>query len=206
MAMWVNPNGTFDQFAGLLMNRGGGISGGFGYTGGQIGYTWNNNNANTYNFRSGFIPPLGQWSFVGVVVTPTNATIYYGNPPSALQSAVNTLAHTSDVLGNNWQIGSDNSDGLNDGARNFAGSIDEVVVFTRSLSLSEMNTLYSVGVNGQPVSLSIQRSGANVMLTWPRGTLLEADQVTGPWSTNNATSPYTLAPAGSGKFYRVQVK
>jgi hypothetical protein len=206
MAMWVNPNGTFDQFAGLLVNRNSGVAGGFGYTGGQIGYTWNNNNANTYNFRSGFIPPLNQWSFVGVVVTPTNATIYYGNPPNPLQSAVNTLAHTSDVFGNNWQIGSDNNDNANSGARNFAGSIDEVVVFTRSLSLSEMNTLYSVGVNGQPVSLSIQRAGANVTLTWPRGTLLEADQVTGPWSTNNATSPYTLAPAGSGKFYRVQVK
>jgi hypothetical protein len=206
MAMWVNPNGTFDQFAGLLVNRGGGVNGGFGYTGGQIGYTWNNNNANTYNFRSGFIPPLNQWSFVGVVVTPTNATIYYGNPPSPLQSAVNTLAHTSDVFGNNWQIGSDNNNGLNDGQRNFAGSIDEVVVFTRSLSLAEMQTLYSIGVNGQPVSISIQRSGANVTLTWPRGTLLEADQVTGPWSTNNASSPYTLSPAGSGKFYRVQVK
>jgi hypothetical protein len=206
MAMWVNPNGTFDQFAGLLVNRGAGVAGGFGYTGGQIGYTWNNNNANTYNFRSGFIPPLGQWSFVGVVVTPTNATIYYGNPPNPLQTAANAIAHTSDVFGNNWQIGSDNNDGLNGGARNFAGSIDEVVVFTRSLSLAEMQTLYSVGVNGQPVSITITRSGDNVMLTWPRGTLLEASQVIGPWTTNNATSPYVLPPAGSGKFYRAQVK
>jgi hypothetical protein len=206
MAMWVNPNGTFDQFAGLLMNRGAGVAGGFGYTGNQIGYTWNNNNANTYNFRSGFIPPLGQWSFVGVVVTPTNATIYYGNPPNALQTAVNAIAHTSDVFGNNWKIGTDDINNNNDGARNFAGSIDEVVVFTRSLSFAEMQTLYSVGVTGQPVSITIQRSGDNVMLTWPRGTLLEADQVTGPWSTNNASSPYTLPPAGSGKFYRVQVK
>jgi hypothetical protein len=206
MAMWVNPNGTFDQFAGLLVNRNTGVAGGFGYTGGQIGYTWNNNNANTYNFRSGFVPPLNQWSFVGMVVTPTNATIFYGNPPNALQTAVNAIAHTSDVFGNNWKIGTDDINNNNDGARNFAGSVDEVVVFTRSLSLAEMQTLYSVGVNGQPVSLNIQRSGANVMLTWPRGTLLEADQVIGPWSTNNASSPYTLPPAGSGKFYRVQVK
>jgi hypothetical protein len=206
MAMWVNPNGTFDQFAGLLMNRGAGVLGGFGYTGNQIGYTWNNNNANTYNFRSGFIPPLNQWSFVGLVVTPTNATIYYGNPPNALQTAVNAIAHTSDVFGNNWKIGTDDINNNNDGTRNFAGSVDEVTVFTRSLSFAEMQTLYSVGVNGQPVSISIQRSGDNVVLTWARGTLLEADQVTGPWSTNNAASPYTLPPAGSGKFYRVQVK
>jgi hypothetical protein len=206
MAMWVNPNGTFDVFAGLLANRGGGVNGGFGYTGGQIGYTWNNNNANTYNFRSGFVPPLNQWSFVGMVITPTNATIYYGNPPNVLQSAVNTLAHTSDVFGNNWQIGSDNNNGLNDGQRNFAGSIDEVVVFTRSLSLAEMQTLYSVGVSGQSVSMSIQRSGANIIVSWPRGTLLEASQLTGPWTTNTATSPYTTSPTGSMKFYRVQVQ
>ena len=172
----------------------------------QIGYTWNNNNANTYNFRSGFVPPLNQWSFVGIVITLTNATIYYGNPPNALQTAVNAIAHTSDVFGNNWKIGTDDINNNNDGARNFAGSVDKVVVFTRSLSLTKMQTLYSVGVNGQPVSLSIQRSGANVTLTWPRGTLLEADQVTGPWTTNNAASPYILTPAGSGKFYRAQVK
>lgn len=206
MAMWVNPNNTFDIFAGLLVNRGSGVNGGFGYTGGQIGYTWNNNNANTYNFRSGFVPPLNQWSFVGMVITPTNATIYYGNPPNALQTAVNAIAHTSDVFGNNWKIGTDDINNNNDGARNFAGGVDEVVVFTRSLSLAEMQTLYSVGVNGQPVSLNIQRSGDNVMLTWPRGTLLEASQVTGPWTTNNATSPYTLLPAGPGKYYRLQVK
>jgi hypothetical protein len=206
MAMWVNPNGTFDQFAGLLVNRGSGVAGGFGYTGSQIGYTWNNNNANSYNFRSGFVPPLNQWSFVGLVVTPTNATIYYGNPPAALQTAVNAIAHISDVFGNNWKIGTDDINNNNDGARNFAGSVDEVVVFTRSLSLAEMQTLYSVGVNGQPVSITITRSGDNVILTWPRGTLLEASQVTGPWTTNNATSPYVLPPAGSGKFYRAQVK
>lgn len=206
MAMWVNPNGTFDQFAGLLVNRNSGVAGGFGYTGGQIGYTWNNNNANTYNFRSGFTPPLNQWSFIGMVVTPTNATIYYGNPPSPLQSAVNVVAHTADVFGNNWKIGTDDINNNNDGARNFAGSIDEVVVFTRSLSAAEMNTLYSVGVNGQAVSLSIQRSGNNYVVSWPRGTLLEATQVTGPWATNTATSPYTNSPSGSSKFYRLQVK
>jgi len=154
MSMWINPSGTFDTFAGLLMNRGAGVAGGFGYTGGNIGYTWNGNSANTYNFRSGFVPPLGQWSFVALVVTPTNATIYYGNS-GVLQSAVNVLAHTSDVFGNNWQIGSDNNDGLNDGARNFNGLIDEVAVFTYSLSPGQIQQLYSVGEFGAPVTLTI---------------------------------------------------
>jgi hypothetical protein len=53
------------------------------------------------------------------------------------------------------------------------------------------------------VNLSIQRLGANVVLTWPVGSLLEATNVAGPWTANNSTSPYTNAPTGPKKFYRV---
>jgi hypothetical protein len=45
-----------------------------------------------------------------------------------------------------------------------------------------------------------------VILTWPQGTLLEADELTGPWTTNNAASPYTTPPSAAKKFYRVQVR
>jgi len=49
-------------------------------------------------------------------------------------------------------------------------------------------------------------SGANVTVTWPQGTLLEADEVSGPWTTNTAASPYVTTPAAAKKFYRVIVK
>jgi hypothetical protein len=55
-----------------------------------------------------------------------------------------------------------------------------------------------------PVVLSIQRSGNNLILSWPRGTLLEADDITGPYVTNNAASPYTVSPTAAKKFYRVR--
>jgi len=45
-----------------------------------------------------------------------------------------------------------------------------------------------------------------VTLTWPRGTLLQADDLSGPWTTNTAASPFTLAPGGEKKFYKVIVK
>jgi hypothetical protein len=38
------------------------------------------------------------------------------------------------------------------------------------------------------------------------GTLLEADQITGPWTTNIANSPYTVQPTAPMKFYRVIVQ
>ena len=49
-------------------------------------------------------------------------------------------------------------------------------------------------------------SGGDVRLSWPQGVLLEAANPTGPWSTNSAASPYTNAPAGAKKFYRVLVQ
>ena len=56
------------------------------------------------------------------------------------------------------------------------------------------------------VALSIQKLGTNVVLSWPAGTLLEAPEITGPWTTNTATSPYTNAPTGSQRFYRLRVR
>ncbi len=58
----------------------------------------------------------------------------------------------------------------------------------------------------QPVPLVIQRSGTNLQLTWSQGTLMEAPSVTGPWTANNATSPYTVTPTGTMKFYQVKVR
>ena len=54
-------------------------------------------------------------------------------------------------------------------------------------------------------TLSIQKLGSGqVQLQWSAGVLLQAASVNGPWTTNAATSPYTLTPTGSGMFYRAQ--
>jgi hypothetical protein len=62
----------------------------------------------------------------------------------------------------------------------------------------------SVTVLGVPITIG--PAGPNVQVSWPLGTLLEADQITGPWTTNNATSPYLVPPANPMKFYRVIVQ
>lgn len=85
--------------------------------------------------------------------------------------------------------------------RRFNGYLDDVQFYGRILSAAEVAQSMTLGP-----SISIQKIGANVQLTWPRGTLLEAADVTGPWTTNNATSPYTVGPAGAKKFFRVRVQ
>jgi len=137
-----------------------------------------------------------------MVIEPTQATLYLGNT-NGWSSATNVLAHTSDVFGA-WQIGHDNNG--NNATRTFNGVIDEVAVFTRSLSRSEVEGLFTAGGGMAPTTLSIQKMGQNVVLSWPSGTLLQADSLSGPWTTNTAASPFTNAPTGSQMYYRVIVK
>jgi len=54
-------------------------------------------------------------------------------------------------------------------------------------------------------SPGIQPSGSNLRITWPYGTLLQATNIAGPWTTNAATSPYLTAPTAPNLFFRVQL-
>jgi hypothetical protein len=85
--------------------------------------------------------------------------------------------------------------------RRFNGYLDDVQFYGRILSAAEVIQSMTLGP-----SINIQKIGANVQLTWPRGTLLEANDVTGPWTTNSAASPYTVGPAGAKKFFRVRAQ
>jgi hypothetical protein len=51
-------------------------------------------------------------------------------------------------------------------------------------------------------SLQIWRAGNNVVVIWPSGTLEQATNLLGPWTTNTAASPYTNTPAGKQLFFR----
>jgi hypothetical protein len=57
------------------------------------------------------------------------------------------------------------------------------------------------------VRLTIERTAAGLLLSWPRGTLLESENAAGPYQpvASNPQSPYTVTLGPAGKFYRVQV-
>lgn len=195
---WIYPMGDQAAWAGLIVDRGGAI-GGMNYNSQQmLAYTWNNNNANTYNFVSGLVIPPDQWSFVAVAISPTGAVLYLGNQ-NQLRSATNAIAHATGTFGNTWRLG---SDAQADPGRTFNGSLDEVAIFNRTLSFAEIASLYQTGAY---VKLTIESLGDNLRLTWPQGVLLEADELDGPWDTNPATSPYIFPASGAKKYYRVLV-
>jgi len=200
--MWIKPNGTQSDYAGLFMTRSG-TSAGIGYGGdfssnrGQLIYTWNNDS--TWTFQSGLTIPSDYWSFVAVVIEPTKATLYLYNTNAQI-SATNAIPHTSEAWAGPTRIGGD----PNNGTRTFNGDVDEVAVFNKALTPAQVSNLYNGVSAGR---LTIQRSATNLTLGWSEGVLQEATSLTGPWTpVNGATAPsHTVTTSGPMKFYRVRL-
>jgi hypothetical protein len=215
---WLNPSRNIVTTTGLVFWRNGADAAGLGFGGAaspdgmtELGYTWNNNSSLTWNWDSNLFPPMGQWSFVALSITPTNATmyLYYVDGVSGatnLQKAVNVLGHTAEAFsGGIIRIGDDTFDDY----RTFPGVMDEVAVFAHSLTESQIQNLFfaALGVPTVPsVSLAFSWNGRQLTLSWPQGTLLESPSLLGPWATNSAPSPYVLTPTRPQNFYRVRVQ
>ena len=97
---------------------------------------------------------------------------------------------------------------------------DVAVSFTNaSASAGQVLALHTDGSSGSQIALtrisyalgsvyvSIAKSGNNVVLSWPSGTLQQSTNVSGFYSNVfGATSPYTNAITGPQKFFRVKVQ
>jgi hypothetical protein len=208
ITLWLQPGlDPVNDYAGLFYCREGSASGngvGLRYTTNSLlGYTWNLGSTETSEFYSGLQPPVGQWSFAALVIEPTKATLYLYNT-NGLASATNAIPHISEAWDGHALIGHDG--GYYD--YNFPGQIDEVTVFNYAFTPAQVLNLYNAafGASAPSVTLTIQKVGANVVLSWPQGTLLEASNVTGPWTTNSASSPYTNGPTAASRFFRVKVQ
>jgi hypothetical protein len=205
IALWLQPaTDPVQDFAGLFFSReaSANVNGvGLRYgTNGQLGYVWNLGATETSQFSTGLYPPEGQWSFACLVVEPTRATIYLYNT-NGLASATNTISHTAESWDGHGLIGYDG--GFFN--HNFPGLIDEVAVFNYAFTPAQVLSLYNSAFSTAlpPVRLTIQQAGPNIVVSWPQGVLQEANDLTGTWTTNNATSPYTNPAPGARKFYRV---
>ncbi|HEX3798244.1 MAG TPA: LamG-like jellyroll fold domain-containing protein [Verrucomicrobiae bacterium] len=127
-------------------------------------------------------------------------TLYVDGAP------VGTEDFTAPPIGNNldvW-IGGAPDYGLGNSGRLIPAEIAHCAIFAHALSAEAIQGLYN-GVFTAPVSLTITRSGQNVVITWPTGVLLQAPTVNGPWTTNSATSPFTTSAASGTEFYKVLV-
>ena len=84
----------------------------------------------------------------------------------------------------------------------FAGKMDDIAVYNKALTSQQVQNHFQ-----NTVRLTITRSGPNVVLSWPFGTLQSAPAATGTYTNvPSATSPLTNAPSQTSKFYRAQVQ
>jgi hypothetical protein len=105
------------------------------------------------------------------------------------------------VDGAEWAIGA-TGDGWADF---FAGAVDEVAIYSVALTQAQVQAHFSAASTSE-IRLSVSRSGGGVLISWPSGTLQQADAVTGPFTdVSNATSPYTVPAGTSVKFYRCRL-
>ena len=106
------------------------------------------------------------------------------------------------VLGGDWAVGSTGQGW----ADNFSGAIDEVAIYGTALSPATIAAHYYVGQNG-PVSLAISNSSpGHITVTWPAGTLQQADAVAGPYTdVGGASAPSYSTTTATKKFYRVKL-
>lgn len=83
----------------------------------------------------------------------------------------------------------------------FQGTVDETAIYNYALSPQQVLS-HSVNL---PL-LTIAKSGANVVLTWPEGVLQQASSLPGGFTdVLGATSPYTTSASAGPKFFRVRV-
>ena len=128
---WIKGVPTGD-WTGIIQSRDGAQPIGLGVRGGsgELTYTWNDNNGNTYNFQSGLAIPADEWTFIALRVTPEEGKLYLGAAGGDLQSAVNAIPHLEQESPTVWHFGKDNCCGT---ARNFQGAIDDVAIFSEAL-------------------------------------------------------------------------
>jgi hypothetical protein len=127
---------------------------------------------------------------------PYSAFVQNGNVPSA--SAGSYAYDYEPGGGGAMNIGWRSDNGFN----GFAGTVDEVAFYDQALTPSQVQSHYVATVR-----LTLTRSGGNLVLSWPFGTLQHASQVTGGWSDlTGITSPYTNSPTLGAQFYRVKVQ
>jgi hypothetical protein len=207
LTAWINPDPTMPDWAGLIFCRG--SSGPFGLNYGGAGIPGGSSAGNLsysmsgasdgYPWISGIMPPANQWSFVALVVQPTSVVLYMINT-NGQTVATNPIPQANVGFLGNTYIG---SDPYQLAGRAFNGYMDEVGIYPYAMTPTQVQNLYNGVVAPAPPQLTINAAGGKVVLTWNKGVLLQANDVTGPWTTNNtAVSPWTNTPSGPRTFYR----
>jgi len=136
---WVKvAAGDLQACDGAIFSRGTAVSGlniGQCQDGTRMGYHWNSD-GNAHDWTGGPLIPTDQWFLAAMVVESNQATLY-AISENGTASAVNSIAHTSSLF-DNLRFGMDTN-------RAFKGQLDDVRIYSRALTQTELLRLYDSG-------------------------------------------------------------
>jgi len=156
------------------------FSGATGLSGLGMRYTWANVVLSGFASDPGFTDPSG----LATSVNYANGTLSFHLESWRAPELVFNFANVAASAGRTLSLHTDGSSGT-------------------QIAVSRVN--YAVAA--APVTLSIAKSGSDVVLTWPTGTLQGSGSVTGPYTNVvGATSPYTKTVSGGQGYFRVKVQ
>jgi hypothetical protein len=212
MTAWVKISGAQNNFSGIVLYSGGGNASGMVFNNtNQLAYNWNNLTSQ-WAFRSNLVIPYGQWTFVALVITPSNATLYVQPQGGSMSSVTNSVANAVSAFSGVTDLG------LYPGytTRSFNGSLDEVRIYNVALSGTAIATLANASpfaataasatpspVTGTSTALSVL-GGSNIVspatltYTWsatslPPGAATPAFSVNASNAAQNSTATFTQA-------------
>ncbi|MFM2393029.1 MAG: hypothetical protein RLZZ546_1011, partial [Bacteroidota bacterium] len=126
---WVKPLGPQPDYSAIFMNETG-DAGGINFLGGNnsLGYHWP---GGQWWWNSNLIPVENQWNFVALVVRPNGVTIYCNEQSATHNITLSPLDIQGFRIGNykGWE------------SRNTYMSVDEVAIYNRVLTTSEIREL-----------------------------------------------------------------
>jgi Concanavalin A-like lectin/glucanases superfamily/Bacterial Ig domain/Kelch motif len=134
---WVKRSGTQSSSAGIVFCRAGTTVAGllFG-SANELRYNWNNTSA-TYNYNSGLVMADSQWTYVALVITPTQATIYMQPLGGSMQTASNTTTHAAAAFDGVTTLGQDTTSST----RCYNGALDELRIYNTALNATQIAAL-----------------------------------------------------------------
>jgi hypothetical protein len=151
LTAWVKPNAAQGYYPGIVTWSSGGNTFGlvFGNNNNQLGCV-----RNGLVYSSGYLQvPTNQWSLVALTMTPTNAILYLATNSALISYTTGTTNPALVSFTNTAYLG-------NSPYGRYNGAMDEVAIFNRSLSGTEISDLLTAAQTGLPaIALTAPASG-----------------------------------------------
>ncbi len=157
MTAWIRRVGNQNAWAPFVLSRAVTTAGGIGFgTNNELRYHWNNM-GHTWQPSPALVPPDNEWCLVALSVGPTGADLFLRSS-AGLQSARNAVPHQSWAGNAVMYLGHDSGGS----GRWFKGWMDDVRVYTSTLTEADVESLYQQAVNPPLLALTEPEEGAPV--------------------------------------------